>query len=148
MTKFVIKRAYEPPSGKDGIRILVDRLWPRGLRKDAAALDLWAKDLAPTPSLRQWFDHRPERFAEFKRRYRDELKGNRAIPEVLGQIGRAKATLLYAARDPAVNHAVVLAEFLNKSRQRKPGSRPASAGKAWCLAVGKPDKPTKGGKDE
>jgi uncharacterized protein YeaO (DUF488 family) len=148
MTKFVIKRAYEPPSGKDGIRILVDRLWPRGLRKDAAALDLWAKDLAPTPSLRQWFDHRPERFAEFKRRYRDELKGNRAIPEVLGQIGKAKATLLYAARDPAVNHAVVLAEFLNKSRQRKPGSRPASTGKAWRLAVGKPDKPTKGGKDE
>jgi uncharacterized protein YeaO (DUF488 family) len=148
MTDFVIKRVYDPPSGKDGIRILVDRLWPRGLRKDAAALDLWAKDLAPTPSLRQWFDHRPERFAEFKRRYRSELKGNRAIPEVLGQIGRAKATLLYAARDPAVNHAVVLAEFLNKSRLRKPGSRPASAGKAWRLAVGKPDNTAKGGKDE
>jgi uncharacterized protein YeaO (DUF488 family) len=119
MTDFVIKRVYEPPSGKDGIRILVDRLWPRGLRKDAAALDLWARDLAPTSSLRQWFDHRPERFAEFKRRYRDELKGNRVVADVLGQVGKAKATLLYAARDPAVNHAVVLADFLNKSRPRK-----------------------------
>ena len=142
MTKFVIKRAYEPPSGKDGIRILVDRLWPRGLRKDAAALDLWAKDLAPTPSLRQWFDHRPERFAEFKRRYRDELKGNRVVADVLGQVGKAKATLLYAARDPAVNHAVVLAEFLNKSRPRKP------VRKASSPALGKPDNTTKGGKDE
>jgi uncharacterized protein YeaO (DUF488 family) len=74
MPRFVTKRAYDPPSSKDGVRILVDRLWPRGLRKDAAALDLWAKELAPSPALRKWFDHRPERFAEFKRRYRDELK--------------------------------------------------------------------------
>jgi uncharacterized protein YeaO (DUF488 family) len=116
MATIVIKRAYDPPSDKDGLRILVDRLWPRGLRKDAAGLDFWAKDLAPTPSLRKWFDHRPERFSEFKRRYREELEGNPAVPDVLHQIARAKATLIYAAKDPAVNHAVVLAEFMNKSR--------------------------------
>src|SRR6266849_2343817 len=98
MPKFVIKRAYDPPSSKDGVRILVDRLWPRGLRKDAAALDLWAKELAPSTALRKWFDHRPERFAEFKRRYRDELKGNPAALDPLRHIGKAKATLLYATR--------------------------------------------------
>jgi uncharacterized protein YeaO (DUF488 family) len=119
MPKFVVKRAYDPPASSDGARILVDRLWPRGLRKDAAALDLWAKELAPSPSLRKWFDHRPERFAEFKRRYRDELKGNPDGLDVLRPIKRAKATLLYAARDPAINHAVVLAAFLNRSRQKK-----------------------------
>jgi uncharacterized protein YeaO (DUF488 family) len=120
MPRFVTKRAYDPPSSKDGVRILVDRLWPRGLRKDAAALDLWAKELAPSPALRKWFDHRPERFAEFKRRYRDELKRNPVAFDELRHIGRAKGTLLYAARDPAINHAVVLADFLNRSRSGKP----------------------------
>jgi uncharacterized protein YeaO (DUF488 family) len=119
MTTIVTKRAYDPPSSKDGIRILVDRLWPRGLRKDAAALDLWAKDLAPTTSLRKWFDHRPERFAEFKRRYRGELESNPAVPDVLRRIGKAKVSLLYAAKDPAINHAVVLAEFLSMPRREK-----------------------------
>jgi uncharacterized protein YeaO (DUF488 family) len=122
MATIVVKRAYDPPSSKDGIRILVDRLWPRGLRKDAAALDLWAKDLAPSPSLRKWFDHRPERFAEFKRRYHEELKRNPAAGDALRHIGKTKATLLYAAKDPAINHAVVLAAFLNRSR---PGSSSA-----------------------
>jgi uncharacterized protein YeaO (DUF488 family) len=122
VTTIVTKRAYEEPSRQDGLRILVDRLWPRGLSKEAAALDLWAKDVAPTPALRKWFDHRPERFAEFKRRYRDELKGNPALPDVLAQIGKRKATLLYAARDPAINHAVVLAEVLSKARTGKPRS--------------------------
>jgi uncharacterized protein YeaO (DUF488 family) len=120
MPRFVTKRAYDPPSSKDGVRILVDRLWPRGLRKDAAVLDLWAKELAPSPALRKWFDHRPERFAEFKWRYRDELKRNPVAFDELCHIGRAKATLLYAARDPAINHAVVLADFLNRSRSGKP----------------------------
>ena len=123
MASIKIKRAYEPPSPKDGKRILVDRLWPRGLRKDAAALDLWSKDIAPTPSLRMWFDHRADRFAEFKRRYRDELKSNPAVTEVLKQIGRGKATLVYAARDPAVNHAVVLAEFLARAQRKKPAAK-------------------------
>jgi uncharacterized protein YeaO (DUF488 family) len=116
MATIVTKRAYDPPSSKDGLRILVDRLWPRGLRKDAAALDLWAKDIAPTPALRKWFDHRSDRFGEFKRRYHDELESNPALADVLRQIGKAKVTLVYAAKDPAINHAVVLAEFLSKSR--------------------------------
>jgi uncharacterized protein YeaO (DUF488 family) len=120
MPKFVIKRAYDPPSRRDGVRILVDRLWPRGLRKAATALDLWAKDVAPSPALRKWFDHRPERFAEFKRRYRKELKANSAALDELRRIKQAKATLLYAARDPAINHAVVLAAALNRSRAAKP----------------------------
>jgi uncharacterized protein YeaO (DUF488 family) len=116
MATIVTKRAYDPPSARDGMRVLVDRLWPRGLRKDTAALDLWARDIAPTPALRKWFDHRPDRFAEFKRRYRAELKANPAVADALAQIKRRKVSLLYAARDPDINHAVVLAEFLNKSR--------------------------------
>jgi uncharacterized protein YeaO (DUF488 family) len=85
MASFEIKRAYERPAPKDGKRILVDRLWPRGLRKDAASLDLWSKEIAPTSSLRVWFDHRADRFAEFKRRYRDELKSNRAVKTFCGK---------------------------------------------------------------
>jgi uncharacterized protein YeaO (DUF488 family) len=122
MASIKIKRAYEPPSPEDGRRILVDRLWPRGLRKDAASLDLWSKDIAPTTSLRIWFDHRGDRFAEFKQRYRDELKSNPAVTDLLRQIGRRNATLVYAAHDPAVNHAVVLAEFLTKAQRKKPAA--------------------------
>ena len=129
MASITIKRAYEAPSPKDGKRILVDRLWPRGLRKDAAALDLWSKDIAPTPALRVWFDHRADRFAEFKRRYRDELKSNPAVTDVLKRIGRSKTTLVYAARDPAVNHAVVLAEFLTRAQRKKPAVKKKRATK-------------------
>jgi uncharacterized protein YeaO (DUF488 family) len=125
MASIEIKRAYEPPSPKDGMRILVDRLWPRGVRKDAAALDLWRKDIAPTTALRKWFDHRPDRFAEFKQRYRDELKSNPAVSEVLKQIGRRKATLVYAAHDTAVNHAVVLADFLSKAQRKRAAKKTA-----------------------
>jgi uncharacterized protein YeaO (DUF488 family) len=103
----------------------VDRLWPRGLRKDAASLDLWSKDIAPTTSLRTWFDHRADRFAEFKQRYRDQLKSNPAVTELLRQIGRRNATLIYAAHDPAVNHAVVLADFLIKAQRKKPAAKKA-----------------------
>jgi uncharacterized protein YeaO (DUF488 family) len=116
MTSIGIKRIYEPRSRNDGERILVDRLWPRGLRKTDAAIDLWKKDIAPTPSLRTWFGHRADRFSVFKRRYREELKSNPAVAELLEAIGDRKATLLYAARDISINHAVILAEFLNKSR--------------------------------
>ena len=126
MASIKIKRAYEPPSLKDGMRILVDRLWPRGLRKDAASLDLWSKDIAPTTSLRVWFDHRADRFSEFKQRYRDQLRSNPAVTELLRQIGRRNATLLYAAHDPAVNHAVVLAEFLTKAQRKKPAAKKAT----------------------
>jgi uncharacterized protein YeaO (DUF488 family) len=126
MASIQIKRAYEPPSPEDGKRILIDRLWPRGLSKEKAALDLWDKDIAPTTSLRKWFDHRPDRFAEFKQRYRDELKSNPAVPEILRQIGRSKTTLVYAAHDPAVNHAVVLAAFLAKAQLKKPAAKKAA----------------------
>lgn len=123
MVSIKTRRAYDRPGPRDGKRILIDRLWPRGLRKDTASLDLWSKEIAPTPSLRRWFDHRADRFTEFKRRYRDELKSNQAVGEILRQMGRGKTTLVYAARDPAVNHAVVLAEFLTKAQGRKPAAK-------------------------
>jgi uncharacterized protein YeaO (DUF488 family) len=110
MRSVAIKRAYDPPSSDDGTRILVDRLWPRGLSKAKAMLDGWNKDVAPSPALRKWFDHRPERFAEFSKRYRAELKGNPAVADLRATKG--KLTLLYAARDLAINHAVVLAQVL------------------------------------
>jgi uncharacterized protein YeaO (DUF488 family) len=112
---FQIKRAYEAPSADDGIRVLIDRLWPRGLKKTSAHLQFWMKDISPSPTLRKWFDHRPERFEEFSRRYRTELAGNPKLPELrhLGKTG--VVTLVYAAHDPAVNHAVVLVSVLEGS---------------------------------
>jgi uncharacterized protein YeaO (DUF488 family) len=114
-----IQRVYEAPAAGEGLRILVDRLWPRGLKKENAALDLWCKDVAPSPQLRLWFGHRAERFEEFAQRYREELHGNPAVDDLLQFIGRRKALLLYAARDPEVNHALVLADHLRR-RKRKP----------------------------
>ncbi len=110
MRSVALKRAYDPSSPQDGTRILVDRLWPRGLSKQKAALDGWNKDVAPSPRLRQWFGHRPERFQEFARRYRAELTHNPAVAELRAVKGRV--TLIYGARDPAINHAVVLVKFL------------------------------------
>jgi uncharacterized protein YeaO (DUF488 family) len=109
---FRIKRVYEDASRADGQRILVDRLWPRGLKKTDAALDDWMKDVAPSVPLRRWFDHDPERFAQFKRKYKAELRGNAALDK-LRQRGKARrVTLLYAAHDPEINHAVVLKSVL------------------------------------
>ncbi len=119
MSSIKIKRVYEHAAPTDGVRILIDRLWPRGVRKEAAALDLWCKDIAPTPELRTWFDHREDRFAEFKTRYLLELKDNPAVAEILHSIGSRNATLLYAAHDPAINHAVILASFLKKKQTKK-----------------------------
>lgn len=110
MRSVAIKRAYDRPSPQDGSRILVDRLWPRGVSKAKAALDGWNKDVAPSPALRKWFDHRPERFKEFAKRYRAELKHNPAVADLRALTG--KVTLVYGARDPAINHAVVLAKVL------------------------------------
>jgi uncharacterized protein YeaO (DUF488 family) len=115
---FQIKRVYEPASPKDGLRVLVDRLWPRGLKKTDAHLTSWMKDIAPSPTLRQWFGHEPERFAEFRRRYTVELRSNPALPE-LRKLGRGHlVTLLYGARDPEINHAVVLLSALRGRRAR------------------------------
>jgi uncharacterized protein YeaO (DUF488 family) len=115
-----IKRVYERPAPEDGIRILVDRLWPRGLSKETAALDHWFKDIAPSPELRTWFDHREDRFDEFKQRYRLELKANPALVEFRKLAKPGKATLLYAAHDEKVNHAVVLAEYLQALNAKHP----------------------------
>ena len=111
---FRIKRVYEPAARGDGLRVLVDRLWPRGLKKADASLDHWMKEVAPSPQLRSWFGHQPERFTAFSRRYRKELAANPALPE-LRRLGRGKTvTLLYGARDPEVNHAVVLLSALKR----------------------------------
>jgi uncharacterized protein YeaO (DUF488 family) len=116
---FQIKRIYESAKPSDGIRVLVDRLWPRGVKKATAHLDHWMKDVAPSPQLRLWFGHRPERFAEFGKRYKKELNGNPELAE-LRKLGRgALVTLLYGARDPQVNHALVLQSVLRKAGTTK-----------------------------
>ena len=113
-----IKRVYEAPDDEDGIRVLVDRLWPRGLRKESAALTLWLKEIAPSPALRKWFGHDPAHWTEFIRRYRAELARNDEAVERLNVLSRkGRLTLLYAARDPAHNHALVLAEYLQDQRK-------------------------------
>jgi uncharacterized protein YeaO (DUF488 family) len=110
------KRIYEDPEPDDGYRVLVDRLWPRGVSKDRAALDGWLKEVAPSPELRTWFDHRPDRFAEFARRYTSELDANPAVAELHALLGaHPTVTLLYGARDAEINHAVVLANVVGGS---------------------------------
>jgi uncharacterized protein YeaO (DUF488 family) len=116
---FQIKRIYESARPSDGTRILVDRLWPRGVKKTDAHLDRWMKEVAPTTALRLWFDHDPAKFQEFKTRYRAELRGNPGIDE-LRKLGKGQpVTLLYAAHDPKVNHALVLQSFLARKSQAK-----------------------------
>ncbi|HXF08964.1 MAG TPA: DUF488 domain-containing protein [Candidatus Acidoferrales bacterium] len=110
-----IKRVYEPPRSGDGARVLVDRLWPRGLRKEAAALTVWHKDVAPSPTLRRWFGHDPARWQAFRARYRAELDANAEALAPLRELARAgPLTLLYGARDDVHNHTVVLAEYLRE----------------------------------
>ncbi|KAB7789032.1 DUF488 domain-containing protein [Bifidobacterium leontopitheci] len=109
-----VKRIYDEPEPDDGCRILVDRLWPRGMSRERAALDLWLKDIAPSPELRKWFGHDPARFAEFAERYRAELDANVETVDALREIITAHdtVTLLYAAKNPLVNHAVVLRGYM------------------------------------
>ncbi|MDZ7749265.1 MAG: DUF488 domain-containing protein [Halofilum sp. (in: g-proteobacteria)] len=108
-----IKRIYDPPADHDGARVLVDRVWPRGVRKADAALDEWCRDAAPSTGLRKWFGHDPARFDAFARHYRDELAARPETVDHLRALARADGlTLLYAARDPEHNHARVLAAFL------------------------------------
>jgi len=108
-----IKRAYEDAEPDDGFRVLVDRLWPRGVSKDRAQLDEHLKDIAPSPELRKWWDHDPDRFDEFTNRYRSELDDNPAVGDLRKLIhDHGVVTLVYGARDPEVNHAVVLEDYL------------------------------------
>lgn len=128
MMKIKIKRAYEAGDESDGARILVDRLWPRGLSKERAALTLWLKEVAPSPGLRTWFGHDSEKFQEFRKRYRIELAANAAALEpIVSLLSREPVTLVYAAHDEVHNHALVLAEYLrdvlakDKKRRSKSG---------------------------
>lgn len=115
MKKVQIRRIYEEPSKSDGYRALIDRLWPRGVSKEKAVLDEWAKDLSPSPELRKWFNHESDRFAEFSIRYQEELTKNVAVAEFLKNTKeQSTITLLYAAKDPKVNHALVLREYLKQ----------------------------------
>ena len=108
-----IKRVYNDPAPDDGYRVLVDRLWPRGVSKARAELDLWLKGVAPSPELRTWWNHDPARLGEFAARYRSELATNESVDELRKVISdHPVVTLLYGARDPQVNHAAVLRDYL------------------------------------
>ncbi|HEX8109460.1 MAG TPA: DUF488 family protein, partial [Kofleriaceae bacterium] len=112
-----LKRAREPAARGDGHRVLVDRLWPRGLRKADAHIDAWRKDVAPSTELRRWFSHDPRRFPEFRERYRQELRSEparAALAELARRAARGTVTLVYAARDELHNNAVVLAQELSR----------------------------------
>lgn len=122
-TKVRIKRAYEAPARGDGVRILVDRLWPRGLRKGDAHFDQWRKDLSPSTELRQFYAHQPERFAEFTRRYRTELRRKEAmaaISEIVDLTRRRPVTLITASRDLDHSEAAVLADHVRARLKRAP----------------------------
>ena len=109
----LIKRIYEEPAKEDGFRILVDRLWPRGIKKEAAVIDEWLKDLAPSTALRQWFGHAPDLWADFQKKYKVELKQNPLVDSFLTQHAHTGIiTLLYAAKDMQHNHALVLQQYL------------------------------------
>lgn len=114
MGRIGIKQIYRPVSPTDGVRILVDRLWPRGVSKAKAGIDVWLKDVAPSTELRQWFGHSPERWLEFRARYLDELNLKPQFWEPILQAAREDdVTLLFSARDTQHNNAVVLGEFLD-----------------------------------
>lgn len=115
MGRIRLKRAYEPLSTEDGRRVLVERLWPRGLTKGRAAIDLWLKEIAPSASLRQWFAHDPAKWEEFRKRYWQELGQNSgAVAQLKQEVKRGVVTLVYAARDEAHNSARALKEYLER----------------------------------
>jgi uncharacterized protein YeaO (DUF488 family) len=113
-----LKRAYDPAAATDGYRVLIDRIWPRGVTREEAHLDDWARELAPSTELRTWFGHDPARFAEFRRRYTEELASQeRKLRELRRRAREGTLTLVYAARDTEHNDAVVLAEILRRGRR-------------------------------
>ena len=115
-----IKRVYEQAADEDGIRVLVDRLWPRGVSKERAALSGWLKDVAPSPDLRRWWHHDPDRFEDFARRYRTELDDNPALEDLLSIVREHdRTTLVYAAKDPAVNHALILRDYVRQALDKE-----------------------------
>ena len=115
-----IKRVYEPPSRPDGYRVLIDRLWPRGLTKEKASIDEWARDLAPSDELRRWFGHRPELFEEFKRRYTEELREHADLISALRRRARTgTVTIVYAAHDTDHSNAAVLGPIVSRGFPRR-----------------------------
>lgn len=116
MTQIKIKRVYEDPESSDGYRVFVDRLWPRGMKKEAMHYDLWAKDITPSPEIRQWFHQDPDaRWHEFAGLYRKELDGSDAVKAFVEKIRQYPVvTLLYASRSPDHNHALILKDFLDE----------------------------------
>jgi uncharacterized protein YeaO (DUF488 family) len=119
-----LKRAYEPASREDGTRFLVERLWPRGVKKTELRLDAWLKDIAPSPELRKWYSHDVTKWSEFQKRYRNELNQHReALNPVLQAASRGTVTLIYAAHDTEHNSAVVLRDYLEKQTAGKRATR-------------------------
>jgi len=114
--RLMMKRIYEAPTDEDGFRILVDRLWPRGVKKEAMQLDAWLKDCSPSPALRKWFNHEPDKFVVFRERYEEELmtggEAAIAVATILHQLKETDVTLVYAAKDPEYNHVVILRAFI------------------------------------
>lgn len=122
---FQLKRAYAPVSAEDGCRVLVERLWPRGVSKERAAIDAWLKDVAPSSELRKWYGHDPQRWEEFRRRYWQELRSNReAVDELRKKEREGKVTLVYAAHDEKHNGALALKQFLAEHK-----AKPSAAAK-------------------
>jgi uncharacterized protein YeaO (DUF488 family) len=117
MTEIRLKRAYEEPASGDGLRVLVERLWPRGLSKERAAVNLWMKDIAPSPELRRWYNHDPAKWNEFQKRYQAELQKNEELVEQLREQCRGKTvTFVYAARDEQHNSALLLKNYLERRK--------------------------------
>lgn len=115
LLRISIKRIYEPPSKEDGFRVLVDRVWPRGISRKDAAIDRWAKDIAPSTELRKWFSHRPERWEEFRKRYRNELASRVSdLRHLAEECGGCRMTLIFSAKDADRNQAVVLKDVLTE----------------------------------
>lgn len=128
-----LKRAYEPAAAADGYRVLVERLWPRGLRKVNAHIDEWLKDVAPSHALRRWFGHEPSRFSEFRERYRRELRTEPArtvLTALANRAARGTVTLIYSAHDEAHNNAVVLGREIERRLARR-RAKPAHHARAF-----------------
>jgi uncharacterized protein YeaO (DUF488 family) len=132
-----VRRVYAGPEPGDGARVLVDRIWPRGLRKDAAHIDDWAKDVAPSTELRTWYQHDAGKFGEFRRRYTGELAtpaGQAALGRLRGLAAAGPITLLTATRETDISQAVVLADILRQADGPKPAAAAAEGGEAACWA--------------
>ena len=120
-----VKRVYEPPSPADGLRVLIDRLWPRGLAKAAARIDMWPRELSPSTALRQWYEHDARKWPEFKRRYRAELAAQAdALEALAARARRRKVTLLFGSKEPRLNNAYALKQILeSRARGATPSPR-------------------------